>query len=191
MTWTDFKERYNHVLVIQQQSAEVPELTFGLLTFVLFLDVRWDKVMEKQDDLCIHGNLDVVVKLSHEAGLHHRLGVCGQLMKQRVHCQIMAIAFISVAPYITDVGEDTALYKINNNIYINPLTAPACKISGLKDAWTHLRTVYLPFLRHLSSVLCVSMKILLSAKKKTEAIKGFKFYTFIGCFQVTSWQWWG
>ena len=37
---------------------------------------------------------------------------------------------------------------------------------------------------------CVSMKILYhaSAKQKTEAVKGFTFYTFIGLFQVTSWQ---
>ena len=47
------------------------------LTFVLFLDVRRDKVMKEEDDLCIHGNLDVVVKLCHEAALYHRLGVCG------------------------------------------------------------------------------------------------------------------
>ena len=124
----------------------MPDLTFGSLTFVLFLDVRRDKVVEKQDDLCVHGNLDVVVKLCHEAGLHHRLGVCGQSMKQRIQCQIMGIAFISVAPYITDMVEHTALYKINNNVYINPFTAPVCKISRLKDAWTRLQTMYFPLL---------------------------------------------
>ena len=39
-------------------------------------------------------------------------------------------------------------------------------------------------------MLCVSMKILshASAKKKPETIKGVKCYTFIGHFQVTSWQ---
>ena len=29
---------------------------------------------------------------------------------------------------------------------INPFTAPACKISGLKDARKHLQTVYFPVL---------------------------------------------
>ena len=29
---------------------------------------------------------------------------------------------------------------------INPFTAPACKISGLKDAGTGLQTVYFPVL---------------------------------------------
>ena len=40
------------------------------------------------------------------------------------------------------------------------------------------------------SVLCVLMKILshASAKKKTKILKGFKFGTFIGRFQMTSWQ---
>ena len=39
-------------------------------------------------------------------------------------------------------------------------------------------------------MLCVLMKIFsyASAKKKTEMLNGFKFYTFVGCFQVTSWQ---
>lgn len=32
---------------------------------------------------------------------------------------IIIIAVIFVAPYLTDMGEHTALYKINNNVYIN------------------------------------------------------------------------
>ena len=54
---------------------KVLKFTLRSLTFVLFLDVGWDKVVEEEDDLCVHGNLDVVVKLCHEAGLYHRLGV--------------------------------------------------------------------------------------------------------------------
>ena len=40
---------------------------------------------------------------------------------------------------------------------------------------------------HLLSTVCTFMKILLhaSAKKKTRRLKGFKFHTFMGCFQVT------
>ena len=43
---------------------------------------------------------------------------------------------------------------------------------------------------HLLSMLCVLMKIpsLASAKKKTKRLKGFKFGTLVGRFQVTSWQ---
>ena len=32
------------------------------------------------------------------------------------------------------------------HVAINPLTAPACKISGLKDAQTRLQIVYFPVL---------------------------------------------
>ena len=40
------------------------------------------------------------------------------------------------------------------------------------------------------NAICYVMKILLhaSAEKKMERLKGFKFWTFIGRFQVTSWQ---
>ena len=43
---------------------------------------------------------------------------------------------------------------------------------------------------YLPSRLCVMMKILshASVKKKTKRLKGFRFRTFSGCFQVTSWQ---
>ena len=40
-------------------------------------------------------------------------------------------------------------------------------------------------------MLCIVMKVLLraSAEKETKRLKGFKFRPFIGCFQMTSWQW--
>ena len=68
------------------------------------------------------------------------------------------------------------------------------KISGLEDAWICLEnSTFSSPITHLLSVRCVLMKILskASAKKKTERLKGFKFCTFIGRFQVTSWQWRG
>ena len=70
-----------------------------------------------------------------------------------------------------------------------PFTAPACRISGLKDAGTRLQTVYFPILR-LLLMLRVVMKVLsnASAKKETKRLKGFIFRTFAGRFQVTSWQ---
>ena len=34
---------------------------------------------------------------------------------------IIIIAVISIAPYLADKGEQTALYKINNNVYIKTL----------------------------------------------------------------------
>ena len=73
----------------------------------------------------------------------------------------------------------------------NPFTAPACKISGLKDARTRLQTVYFPLLQHLLSVRRVSLKILShdSVKNKTETVQGFKFCTLIVHFQAASWQW--
>ena len=35
---------------------------------------------------------------------------------------------------------------------INPFTAPACKVSRLKDAWTHLQTVYFPVLSTVNAM---------------------------------------
>ena len=47
-------------------------LSIKALTPVLFPDVGWDKIVQKQDDFSIHSNIDVIIKLSHEAALHHR-----------------------------------------------------------------------------------------------------------------------
>ena len=83
--------------------------------------------------------------------------------------------------------------KTGLHMDINPLAAPACKISGLNDARTRLQTVYFPVLQHLFSMQCVLMQILskVSAKRKTKKPKDLKFHTFMGRFQITSWQWRG
>ena len=76
---------------------------------------------------------------------------------------------------------------------INTFTAPVCKISRLKDARTCLQTVYFSGpSASLLSMLCILVKIISHArvKKKTKRLKGFKFHTFIGHFQVI-WQWKG
>ena len=83
-------------------------------------------------------------------------------------------------------------YKTQDSFIINPFTAQACTISGLKDAQMRLQRFFcfFVFVTHLLSVLCVLMKIFLpaSAKKKTKRLEGFKFHTFAGRFQMTSWQ---
>ena len=74
---------------------------------------------------------------------------------------------------------------------LNPITAPACKISGLKDARTRLKnSIFSGPITHLLSMLCVVIKVLshASAKRKQNGLKGFKFPTFIGHFQATSWH---
>ena len=79
-------------------------------------------------------------------------------------------------------------------IVFNPFTAPACKISGLKDEWMRLqKSMFSNPITHLLSMLYIVMKILLhvSGKKKTKRLKGLRFLTFIGSFQVTYWQWRG
>ena len=87
---------------------------------------------------------------------------------------------------------------------LNPFTAPACKISGLKDSRTHLQTAYFQCCNHLSSMLCVLMKIVshrpvrkrrqkswmvsnfallfvvLKRHHGSEAVNDFSFGTFIG-----------
>ena len=51
--------------------------------------------------------------------------------------------------------------------HINHFPAPACKISGLKDAQTHLQTVYFSSpVTHLLSMLYVLIKILSHANAK-------------------------
>jgi len=81
---------------------------------------------------------------------------------------------------------------------VNPFAAPACKTSGLKDAWTCLRkllqTVYFPVLYHsLLSMLCVLIKILYVAvrkrrKRKEKSLRDSDFAFCVGRFQVTSQQ---
>ena len=41
--------------------------------------------------------------------------------------------------------------KTLQSISINPFTAPACNISGLKDVRTHLQTVHFPGVWHIYS----------------------------------------
>ena len=45
--------------------------------------------------------------------------------------------FVNTFVYINIVCFDEGCFEFN------PFTAPACKNSGLKDAWTRLQTVYL------------------------------------------------
>ena len=54
----------------------------------------------------------------------------------------------------------------------------------------HLQTVFSGPIAYLLSVLHGLMKILShsGATKKTKRFKGFKFGTFIGACQMTSWQ---
>ena len=74
---------------------------------------------------------------------------------------------------------------------INPFTAPACKISGLKDARTHLKNslfsgpVTSPF-----SVMHFDENLLRSQceKENKKRLKDFKSCTFIGSFEVTPWR---
>ena len=75
----------------------------------------------------------------------------------------MGIDSVSVCDVISDTHQQrsrrhrlwlTAAARRSRIIYcntqetanINPFTAPACKISGLKDARTRLQTVYVPVL---------------------------------------------
>ena len=85
----------------------------------------------------------------------------------------------------------TVYFLVLEYYTINPFTTTACNISGLKAAGTCLQTVYFfgP-ITHLLSVLCVLTKVLShsNTKKKTKRLRGFKFRTFIGRFQATSWQ---
>ena len=78
---------------------------------------------------------------------------------------------------------DTSKQERTHQGYINPFTAPACKISGLKDAGTRLQTVdFSSPITHLLSSTCRY------EKENKKGNKCFKFRTITGRFQVTSWQ---
>ena len=63
-------------------------------------------------------------------------------------------------------------------VVINPFTAQACKVSGLKSAHTHLQTVYFPGpITHLPSLLCVLMPTLTYVMRKRKE-KCFRIWNF-------------
>ena len=73
-------------------------------------------------------------------------------------------------------------YIVVCTVSINPFTAPACKISWLKDAQMHLKNgIFSGPVTHLLSALCVLIKLLshASVKKKAKRRKGFKFRTLL------------
>ena len=93
----------------------------------------------------------------------------------------------NIGPFSAFLGQLPSL----PGIPFNPFTAPACKISGLKEPRARLKTsIFSGPIILLLSVLCVLTEILSNAgaKKKAKRLKGFEFRTFIGRFQVTSWQ---
>jgi len=78
-----------------------------------------------------------------------------------------------------------ALY-INFHSFINSFTAPACKISGLKDAGTRLQTGYFLVLNTstFSAIRFDENPFKCQYEKETKNLKDFIFRTFIGRFQV-------
>ena len=74
--------------------------------------------------------------------------------------------------------------------FVNPSRPQHVQFQGWKNHANTCKQYIFPSYNILLSMLCILMKICLhaSAKKKAKRLKGFKFGTFIGCFQVTSWQ---
>ena len=89
----------------------------------------------------------------------------------------------TVRPCICKVRH-TGVYHLHG---FNPFTAPACKISRLKDARRRLQTVYSGPVTQ-PSVLCdLGWKSFYMPMRKR--LQGFRFQTLIGRFHVTSWRW--
>ena len=81
--------------------------------------------------------------------------------------------------------------KANHCISINLVTAPDYKnVQAERCTDAPANSIFSGPITHRLSMLHVSMKILwhASAKKKTQTVKGVKFCTLIGRFQVTSRQ---
>ena len=75
----------------------------------------------------------------------------------------------------------------------NPFTAPACTISGLKDARTRLQKFYIPtYMLHNTSTFSVMRHdenlFTCQCKKEDKKAYCFKFRTFMCCFQMIPWQ---
>ena len=82
------------------------------------------------------------------------------------------------------------VYRQAPCLSLNPFTAPACNISGLKDARTRLQTVNFPvYATSASNAMSFDENRFTSQCEKEDTIlKGLKFRAFIGCSQVTSRQ---
>ena len=77
------------------------------------------------------------------------------------------------------------------SLSLSLLPLPPSLFQPAKDAQRRLKnSIVSGVITNLFSVLSVLMKILshATAKKKTKRLKGLNFRTFIGRFQVTSWQ---
>ena len=76
--------------------------------------------------------------------------------------------------------------RYSSAFIINPFTAPACKVSRLKEPQMRPQnSVFSSPITHLLSVISNLMKILshASAKKKTKRLKVFKFHVFTVIFK--------
>ena len=74
--------------------------------------------------------------------------------------------------------------------FVNPFTTPSCKVTGLKTARTQLQTIFSgPITSTFNATRFDDNPFTCQCpKKKTERLNGLQFYTFIGRFQVISWQ---
>ena len=76
-------------------------------------------------------------------------------------------------------------------VFLTPSLPQPVKFPAERCTDAPVNSIFSGSLTHLLSVLCVSMKILSHAsakKQKQKRLKGFKFPTFAGRFQVASWQ---
>ena len=99
---------------------------------------------------------------------------------------------------VEEEGDYTYLYTVTTRMtppFINPFTAPTCKISGLKDARTDTPANSRIFRSYDTPTFNImhfdENPFKRHCEKKTKSFKGFKFRCFIGRFQMTSWQWRG
>ena len=93
-------------------------------------------------------------------------------------------SIFSVGPVVTNIWGEFCLTPL----LPQPVKYPGWKMHGRACNLYIFLSYNIYF-----SMLSVLMKILsrASAKKKTKGIKGFTFRTFMGRFQMTSWQWSG
>ena len=68
-------------------------------------------------------------------------------------------------------------------VHRNPFTAPACKISGVKDARAHLQTVHFPVLRPtFNAVRLNENPLTCQCEKEDKKAHSLRFRTFTGRF---------
>ena len=146
----------------------------------------------------VHSILPPSVKFLH---FHYNEPSAGNLVVAHAGCQAYAATktgtvYIQTVHYshLSSLSLSLSLFFFflapPRSERINPLSAPACTFSGLKDAQTRLQTVYFQSYNTstLSGMRFDENPFMCLCGKEDKKAEGFQISHFYGSFSVTSWQ---